>query len=286
MTEVTLKNTTPDGQDITVTYLPERGMNMISYKKGSTEIIDQSTHTLFDERSAGLGALIGPHFHRRRPQILPKLAHIETNGEKDPFSHGIGRYVPWTYKSDATSIKATLKGDDIWKETPLKEIESQDFTMQFEAHLTPNGLEIDYSVVSECDSIIGIHYYYHLPNGTGKIVSKVKDKYIAIDEILNIPDSWGFNRQTHELTYSLDKDTDFTFHPFTDPTEGTVFLDAGDYSLKTHFTSPSEECSFQLWHPQDASFVCIEPVTAQDPRHPNLTVSSIKIHLEILSSRR
>jgi hypothetical protein len=55
-----------------------------------------------------------------------------------------------------------------------------------------------------------------------------------------------------------------------------------NHPVKTSFVSQNEECSWQLWHPNGASFVCIEPISSQDPRHPNLTVSSIKIDLEII----
>jgi len=288
MKKVTLKNKTADGKNLQVTYLPEMGMNMISYIKNSIEIIDQSTQKLFDERYAGLGALIGPHFHRRRPQILPKIQdphafpHISENDTVDPFSHGLARYSAWTYENDDTSIQATLKGDDILNGIPIKDLEGQNFIMKYNAELTPNGLNIDMSVVSDSDSIIGIHYYYHLPKGKGLVTSKVKGKCIAENKTQIIPSDWGYNKQTNTLELSLEDDSDYTFHPFPDPTEGEIILDAVDYKLKTRFITPSEECSFQLWHPKEASFVCIEPVTAQDPRHPNLSVSSIKINLEII----
>lgn len=43
----------------------------------------------------------------------------------------------------------------------------------------------------------------------------------------------------------------------------------------------SEENCWQLYHPEGASFVCIEPISSQDPRHPNLSVSAISIRLAI-----
>ncbi|MEC7840262.1 MAG: hypothetical protein VX777_09520 [Chlamydiota bacterium] len=288
MKKVTLRNTSEDGKNLTVTYLPEMGMNMISYKKDDLDVIDQSTQHLFDERFAGLGALIGPHFHRRLPQILPKIEnpkafpHIPKNSEVDPFSHGLGRYAPWQFECDETSIRATLKGDDSWNDIPIKELEGQNFTMTYHAKLSPKGLSIEMSVVSESDSIVGIHYYYHLPKGEGVITTKVKEKYIDKNEIKNIPSDLGFDKDTNTLSCSLNRDLDYTFHPYPDPTVGEIILDAVDYKLKTQFIAPSEECSFQLWHPKGASFVCIEPNTAQDPRHPNLSVSSIKINLQII----
>ena len=74
MNPVILSNKTSKGEVLQATFLPEKGMNMISYKKGTLEVIDQSTKNLFDERFAGLGALIGPHFHPSRRNARPSPA--------------------------------------------------------------------------------------------------------------------------------------------------------------------------------------------------------------------
>ena len=80
---------------------------------------------------------------------------------------------------------------------------------------------------------------------------------------------------------------DNTFHPFPHPLNGTIILelDAIDYRLTTKYSSPSQENSWQLYHPKGASFVCIEPLSAQDIRHPNLTTSNILITLQIENSK-
>lgn len=293
MDEIVLKNVAEDGTPLQVTYLPGKGMNMVSYKKGDIEVIDPSTAPLFEERFAGLGPLIGPHFHKRKPEILPKISQEELfphiarvrakNGGVDPFSHGVGRYAPWTYEATENSVKAVLTGKDEWNGIALKDIENQDFTMKFDAELLPDGLHLELSVVSDSDSLVGIHYYYHLPQGKGTVSSGVQNKFIAIDKTLPIPGDWDYDLTSQELNFSLNNEADFTFHPFPDPTKGEVLLDAGDYQLKTSFVSDSEECCFQLWHPRDASFVCIEPVSAYNPRSLSLSVSSIKIHLEIIA---
>src|SRR5690349_11544962 len=104
MEPIILENTTHDGSPLQATFLPDKGMNLVSYKKGGVEVIDPSTKSLFEERYAGLGALIGPHFHRRRTDALPKIpdeslfphiARVKAKGVHDPFSHGIARYAPW-----------------------------------------------------------------------------------------------------------------------------------------------------------------------------------------------
>lgn len=289
--EAVLKNCTPEGDVLEATFLPDQGMNLISFKKNDIEVIDPSTKHLFEERYAGLGALIGPHFHRRRPEILPQIAaperfpHIarvqSVDATIDPFSHGIGRYAPWKYENDATSITAVLKGSDTWNETPLKELEGQDFTLKYQATLLSTGLEIHYSVVSEFDSLIGLHYYYRLPNGQGTVTSRIKNKYLENGQSLPIPTDWTYDPATQQLVFPLGNAADFTFHPFPNPTEGDILLATETYNLRVTFFSQSEECAWQLYHPKDASFVCIEPLSAQDPRHPNLTVSGLKIHLAI-----
>ena len=73
MEPITLKSQNTQGDIFEAMFLPDRGMNMISFKRGDVQVIDQSTRSLFEERFAGLGALIGPHFHHRNPAIIPKL---------------------------------------------------------------------------------------------------------------------------------------------------------------------------------------------------------------------
>jgi hypothetical protein len=278
MDPITLKSQTPQGDLLEAIFLPAQGMNMISYKKGGIQVIDQSTRPLFEERFAGLGALIGPHFHHRNPAIIPPIkdeslfphiGRVKAKGIAEPFSHGIGRYAPWKAAATHNKVTAILSGKDLWNGVSLAELEGQNFVMRFQAELLPEGLHLDLSVVSETDSLIGIHYYFHLPKGKGTVFSQVQETGPRIDS------------QKH-LEYSLNENVDATFHPFPDPLSGTIVLDAVDYRLTTKYTSPSQENSWQLYHPEGASFVCIEPISSQDPRHPNLTTSNIHISLEIV----
>jgi hypothetical protein len=286
---ITLKNKTIHGEPLEVTYVPEKGMNMRSYKKGNLEIIDQSTQTLFEERYAGLGALIGPHFHWRRPEIIskikdeslfPHLARVKAKGIPDPFSHGIARYAPWNVESSEHWIRGILTGKDTWNDVPLADLEGQNFKITFEAELLPDGLHIKISVVSDKDSLVGLHYYYHLPEGKGTIISEIQKTMIDHEKGKKVPSQW-INEQ-HLLEYSLDQETDLTFWPFPDPLKGKIILDAKAYRLQVQYNSPSQENCWQLYYPKQSSFVCIEPISAQDPRHPNLTVSSLNVHLQIL----
>ena len=108
MEPIVLQNTTEEGALLSATFLPSSGMNLISYKKDQQEVIDQTTRQAFAERFSGLGPVIGPHFFRMQPFLVAKpvrkdlFPHIErvfARGQADPYSHGIGRYVPWTYEA-------------------------------------------------------------------------------------------------------------------------------------------------------------------------------------------
>lgn len=289
METIRLESQTSDGEKLEATFLPEKGMNLISYKRGNIEVIDQSTRATFEERYAGLGPLIGPHFHRRRKETVPKIANedlfphiarIKVKGIHDPFSHGISRYAPWKAQSTATSITATLTGKDEWNGIPLAALEGQNFKMGFNASLTPEGLSLHLSVVSDTDSLVGIHYYYALVDGKGKVTSQIQNKMIDQIEKKPIPHDWNYDEQ-RKLVFDLSQDADYTFRPFPNSREGKIILETGGYELETKYSCVCDENSWQLYHPRGASFVCIEPLSAQDPRHPNLTVSSLDIHLSI-----
>lgn len=272
------------------TFLPEQGMNLISFKKGDLEIIDQSTLPLFEERFAGLGALIGPHFHRRRPEILPKIAdeslfphiaRVKAKGVADPFSHGIARYAPWQATTESNKIKATLSGKDTWNGVPLSSLEGQNFKMNYQAELNAKGLSINFDIVSDTDSLVGLHYYIHLPNKTGKVFASVQSHYLDQGEKKPVPADWLAG--PHSLAFTLENEADYTFFPYPNPREGKITLDAETYQLVTTYICPSQENSWQLYHPKGASFVCMEPLSSQDPKHPNLSVSSLRINLEIVT---
>lgn len=268
METLVLTHTSEKGLRTEAVFLPVHGMNLASYKSGSVEIIDQATKKGFEERSSGLGPLIGPHFHRRKKELIPKIdqefpqsAYCKEHGIEDFFSHGVARYVPWKYEKKESGFVAYLSGKDTWQGVTLADIEGQNFQMRMDALLNADGLHIDLSVVSDTDSIVGIHYYYRLPDGKGLIRANVKGK--------------------SDMEFPLDREVDMTFLPAPHPREGHITLETSEYILKTHYTCASQENSWQLYHPKDASFVCIEPLSAQDPRHPNLTVSAISIHLAI-----
>lgn len=289
--EVCLKAQSVDGAPLSATFSPGKGMNLLSFKKGELEIIDQSTKPLFEERFAGLGAMIGPHFHHRKESVIaiiknealfPHIAKVRAKGVKEPFSHGIGRYAPWTIEQlNENCIRAVLTGGQLWQGVLLKELEGQDFKMGYTAQLLPQGLEIDLYVSSETESVVGLHTYYALSNGVGKITSRIQNHYIDKSVIKRLPSTWNFSSD-HTLSLTLDQEIDFGFHPFPDPLQSTVLLECPTHQVKVHTLCNNQENSFQLWHPLGASFVCIEPLSAKDPRKPLLSVSQLKILISIL----
>ncbi len=276
--------------EYSATFMPGKGMNFTSLKKGEIEAIDQSTRPLFEERFAGLGAMIGPHFHRRNPAVIPPvkeeqrfphIARIKAQGSTEPFSHGIGRYAPW--KVDEASekrIKAILRGEDKWHDVLLKDLEGQDFEMHYTAELTPDGLQISLSVRSETESVVGLHTYYALIDGKGIISAHVRDQYNDQGVLNPIPSTWNY--EGHQLIYPASEPFDFGFQPYPDPLHGMMELKTGNHRVQVNYWSDNEENSIQMWHPEGASFVCMEPLSAKDPRKPKLTVSRLKILISVL----
>lgn len=291
MSAIVLEHQTKKGERLQAVFLPEKGMNLMSLKKGDLEVIDQSTKNLFEERYAGLGALIGPHFHHRKPEIIPKIkdehlfphiARVRAKGIQEPFSHGIARYAPWKAEATTSSVKAELTGKDTWNGVALSTLEGQNFNMHLEAHLRENGLFLNLSIVSDAASLVGIHYYYVLPQGKGRVISDVQNKVGIQGEFKPIPSDWQFDSQ-QRVIIDLQQEIDFTFHPYPDLLKGNILLETEEYQLRTYYECVCSENCWQLYHPKGASFVCIEPMSSQDPRHPNLTASSLNIHIEILN---
>jgi hypothetical protein len=287
---IVLEQQTAKGERLQACFLPDKGMNLVSFKRDDLEIIEQSTSNLFEERYAGLGPLIGPHFHRRRAEVVPKIAdetlfphiaRVKAKGILDPFSHGIARYAPWKAESTQTKVKAILLGKDMWNNVPLSEIEGQNFKMEFEAELKANGLFLNLSIVSDTASLVGIHYYYALPQGKGRLIAEVQNQVRIQNHLQPIPSDWSFDSQ-QKLIFDLDKEADFTFRPYPDPLKADILLETETYALRTRYNCACAENCWQLYHPANSSFVCIEPLSSQAPRHPNLSVSALQIHLEIL----
>lgn len=290
MNKVVLKNISSQGEPLEAIFLPEGGMNLVSYRLGNIEVIDQKTHPLYEERMAGLGALIGPHFYHRQKissgydsSLFPHIARVKTQGINEPFSHGIARYVPWKYVASDTQIKAKLHGSDLYKGVPLSVFEGQDFTMTYEARLLDTGLFIEYKVESEFPSVVGLHYYYAL-SGKNVVHGEIQPEYRDQDAWKPLPKEWTKGKESH-LHFSLVQEADFGFVPAKKtPTDHDyrMILDTDTYSLHLDFNSGSDkEISCQIYHPNKSSYVCIEPLSARFPSKPKLRRSMLETKIEI-----
>ncbi len=289
MKEVILQRIQSNGIPLRAVFLPLQGMNLASLKYGDVEYIDQSTKNLFDEKFGGLGPLIGPHFYHRHsiPQIpdetaFPHIAKIQASGSDEPFSHGIGRYVAWNWSASDTTINANLSGMDTHCGVTLAALEGFDFKMEFKAHLSQNGIEINYNVESDTSpSIAGLHYYYALENREGIVSMSVEDNYNDMGVWKPIPAMWR-NKETNELAFDLKYESDFGFRPKTRDFSGNATLVTGNRKLNIQYETNSDENAFQLYHPEGASFVCIEPVTAKNPRDAKQKKNHLKVRISFL----
>lgn len=224
--------------------------------------------------------IIGPHFGRRIPDILPKEAQRE--GKSDPFPHGIARYAPWSCQVNESSLSARISGKDLFRGVPLKNIQGQDFTMLCDVKLMEEALSYELSVVSESDSLIGLEWILDVEQAT--VQSDVKNLFYASNEIQQLHPEW----KTEEMGFmkyaiSPQEKTDFVFHPFFDPLRGKITYQTNSRSIRTEYESHSQEISWHLSHEVGAKSFSISPVSSQNPWRPNLTVSSI--HISIVMSK-
>jgi hypothetical protein len=286
---VHLQHLSKDKKLIEATFSPESGMNLLSFKKDGQEFIDQKTATDFHTRFAGLGALIGPHFYHRPLDKIPPLEqeifpHITSLGDiskTDPLSHGIARYVSWNYDETSSSITGRLCGLDTHNENTLASLEGFNFKLTFSCQLTCSGLDIKYHVEAEDHpTTIGLHYYLSLPDKTGSISMNSQNTYNDMGTSKEIPKEW-LDDKGH-LLFDLSNESDFGFWPNTEDNTGSAILKTPSHSLKISYKASSDQHAFQLYHPKDSSFVCIEPVSAKDPRAPTGSNHTLHIKMEVI----
>lgn len=285
-----LSSVLSSGEKIEAQYAPEGGMNLLRLCREGKEFIDPATKPLYEERFAGLGALIGPHFHHRKNEEIPSLdlsgpKYLEVcraKGQKEPFSHGIARYVPWRYEADDRSIKAKLSGSDRYLGHTLQEIEGQDFELSYEAILDQNTLSIDYSFDCEKVGVIGLHYYYRLIHKKGSVYSDIDSNMHTSKGWQPVPDQWIKNN--HQLQYHVDpsQEADFGFVPYKEGAKGScISLETGQQKLEIYYEAQSTESAWQLYHPKDSTYVCLEPVSAHNPREPHLKSGRLQVEIKI-----
>lgn len=288
---ITLVNSTEFNIPLKASFSPLYGMNLTSFTHGSTEILDQTTRSLFTQRCAGLGALIGPHFHHRTPDCIPSYSfdpslfpHLQheksLTPSLEPFSHGIARYVPWKVDYSDTQIHAKLSGNDLYKNTPIKNLEGQNFEMIFDVKLVHDGLLLNLTIASEKPSVIGFHYYYNCPPKS--FVQSLVHPIYRDQTWKPLPSEWLISKQLH---FDLSKEADFGFKPqaTVEHPYYTVILHTPSYQVHLEYTSSNaESTSWQLYRPKNSSFVCIEPLSAINPRDPLLNHSNLQLKIRVI----
>ncbi len=287
MKELTLKAKDQQGRTMRAIFLPEAGMNLASYTCDGIEAIAQGTKRDFEERFGGLGALIGPHFYHLSDDLVPKdineslfphIAKERAKGTKDVFSHGIGRYVPWEYEVKGNRIKARLNGSMQYKGVELKRLEGCDFAMTFDVLLDSKGLHISLSVEAERASVIGLHYYYTLPKGKAVVIAPVGEQFNDMGTWNPMPEKWL--KEKKQLYFDLSQEADYGFRP-PSGNACTIDLQSQGYHLRVSYQAPEDEHAWQLYHPNDSDFVCIEPVSAKNPRGLTAKKSAIEVLIQI-----
>lgn len=277
-------------ENAAATFDPNQGLNMTSLKIQNIEIMAQSTRDQFDARCAGLGALIGPHFHHREPvdiqwpkdpNLFPHFELLRKQGTSEPFSHGIARYVPWSILNIRNDgFEAILRGDDKYKSVPLKDLEGQNFEMKFSAQVLDAGIEIHYSIASEKPSVIGFHYYYQTDPAHAFVNASIQAKYNDGGKIKDVPGMWTL--APGSLTFKVANTADYGFRSLNpDSNRGDILLQNPDYQLNIHYQSDSDDHQWQLYRPQDVDFVCIEPMSSKAPRKPVRNKSTLTLRLDI-----
>jgi hypothetical protein len=134
------------------TFDPDRGMRLISFRKGKTEVI------------AGESAPVGPHFGALHPGIYPQ-----------PYVDGIARYAPWKAQVSDNTVRAQLTGKDEWNGKTLAALEGQAFKMELVAALTEHQLAIRISIVADADALAGFGCQFKLPKGPARLLSSVQE---------------------------------------------------------------------------------------------------------------
>lgn len=88
-------------------------------------------------------------------------------------------------------------------------------------------------------------------------------------------------KDLNHLKFNLENASDYGFLPLSDH-GGEVLLETGDHQIKVSYQSPGEQVSWQLYSPKGATFFCIEPMSARNPRGLEATSSSFSTQIQIV----
>jgi len=285
----TLQGKSDNGQPLQACFDPAQGMALVQLKQGDIEVLETSPEQSLVAINEEAGTIIGPHFGERIPQIVPELSypekwgHLEAlrqQGAEDPFPDGIARYVAWQTDSASEKLSALLDGEQEVHGQELEQLEGQRFKMRCSAQLTDAGLQLSANVVSDADSIVGYSFAFRLPNGKGELTSDVADYHLDGTNKVPLPEGCRYD-ENHCIHLDLSQPTHYTFHPYTDPTSGQIDLRTEEYKLRLAYSCASQENAWQVIRPEGGFCVILRCLSAKYPCRPTLSVSGIKVQLQL-----
>jgi galactose mutarotase-like enzyme len=247
---------TLDRGSYSVSIGPEVGLSLLSFRYRGRELLALDTGESFRRCRKGLGPLIIPHFNQAgplpavTPDSFPHIPHVQSLGVHHPFQHGIGRYVPWRYRAGPESLVGTMDGTMHYRGYTYAQLTGYDFTAEVTYRVREDGLQILFALEAEHPVAAGIHFYYHLPDPTNASVEASS----CITGPLPFPIPCGIPVNAVFSTAACP------------PGHSWCSLTTDSWTLRTDFTcSGRPESSFDslvIFHPENARFVCIEPLSS------------------------
>ena len=276
-------------ESISAVIAPEMGMSLVNFAAGNTQILDVSRTDLFLKYRKGLGPLILPHFNedgfipKVKEKDFPHIMYLKKDGVKHPFQHGIGRYVKWKAEASQNSITGFIEGS--MTTSPgysFKELTGFDFKAAVTYTVIEGALEVHFSISGEKPVVSGIHYYYSLVNrNTAKVEMPGSDGSVDIID---------FNRSVNDVLKPVSvKSGREDILPTGEKGQKYSYctLKTDKYTLQTIFKVDGEpEESFDsiiLFSPENAGFVCVEPLSYVPHEKKAKKINSGIIYLRPLS---
>lgn len=134
---------------------------------------------------------------------------------------------------------------------------------------------------AEKPSVIGLHYYYSLGDEAARIRSYVQNQYHNQDGWKDIPRDWLSQDKELQFKVTPEVEADFGFRPIGDALEGQIELFTSHYRLEIDYQSANSEHAWQVYHPKGATFVCIEPVSAKNPREAKSKSANLQVQIKV-----
>ncbi len=263
--------------------LPGEGMTLSSLQLDGIEAICQDRAREYQACRKGFGPLIGPHFNQRvqlpaaaleNPGRWPQAAALAQLGIRDIWQHGVARYVPWDYTVMPDGIRASLTGRRRLAGILLRDIQGGDFELRLEMRIDGASLRIHYTAEADFPPVIGLHYYYELPDDRGRVRAPVTGWMQPHQPAVAIPAAW-MDAAGRRLELELDRELDHVFPLRPGPIE---------LETSTHRVWTIPEMGVQslvVFHPGPNGWVCVEPLSAANPRQPSGTRAEMALTIRL-----